>query len=530
MADPTPAVGLPEVEYMELFNMSGRPVSLKNWKLTVGARSTILPDSFLNAHDYVILCSPGNADIMRQYGKVVPLGSFSLTNDGTTLSLYSQVNQLVFSVDYTSNLWPAEKRNGGYALEMIDVLNPCGERNNWLVSKDSRGGTPGMKNSVSGSNPDRIPPRILHMEIISGREVRLIADEKLDSLNAGSGALITVSGREIQTRRLESPGFRNLILTVNSPFLEKERYTVAVKNLADCSGNLLRAVEMTVGIPTKADSGDVVLNEILFNPPAGGVDFVEIYNNSGKFINLRNWSLGNVINGQPDVFRSLAGADFMFAPYNYLAFTTDQELVESLYPTERNRHFLEVSSLPAFSNDAGGVILQDDSGKIFDRFDYTEKMHDPLIQDRKGISLEKSDVFVSSQVPDNWHSAAYNFGNATPGYENSQVKSKLVGEFFKMEPEAFKPGAGSDDNFAALKYKIGLSGQIATVRIYDIRGRFIRNLVSNQLIGTMGEIRWDGKDETGAVVRTGYYLVLTDLFGANGIKQQFKNKVVVVND
>lgn len=528
MADPTPVIGLPEVEYIELFNPSAQPVSLKGWKLTIGTRSAIFPDSILGAHGYVILCSAGSAGPMKNYGKVIPMAPFSLANDGAALSLYARSNQLIFSISYAPNWWASAKLEGGYALEMIDVGNPCGERGNWNVSADQKGGTPGQRNSVFRNNPDVVQPKIQHLDIISENELQITADEKLDSLNAVAGALIAVSGRKIIKRKLESPGFRSLILTLDSPFLANVIYTVSVKNLSDCAGNLLREAEMTIGLPSKADSGDVVINEILFNPPENGVDFVEIYNNSKKFISLKNWSLGNVKDGESDVFKTITNGEFIISPFTCLAFTTDEALVTQFYPTEKNRYFLEVPALPAFSNASGGVILKDVNGRIFDRFDYTEKMHDPLINDPKGVSLEKEDVFISSQNPDNWHSAAYNLGNGTPGYANSQTKSETDENLFEVEPEAFTPDYGGVDNFAALKFKLTSPGQIATVRIYDVNGRLIRNLIRNQLVGTAGEVRWDGRDEGGVVVRTGYYLILTDLFDVNGNKQQFKNKVVAV--
>lgn len=528
LADPTPATGLPEVEYIELFNPSAQPLSLKNWKLTIGNRSSVFPDAVLGAHDYVILCSAAQADQMGSYGKVIPLGPFSLANEGATLSLYSPTNQLVFSVSYRLNWWVTDKRDGGYSLEMLDSGNPCGQRTNWAVSTDPKGGTPGKGNSISANNPDLIPPAIQYLDIVSANELRITADEKLDSLNTVAGALITVSGRKILKKKLESPVFRNVILTLDSPFLENVKYTVSVKNLSDCAGNLLREAEMIIGLPAKADSGDVVLNEILFNPPEDGVDFVEIYNNTAKFIGLKNWSLGNIKNGEPDVFKTITDDTFILLPFSCLALTADQASVKQLYPTDKTRHFLEVSALPAFSNTAGGVVLKDADGRIFDRFDYTEKMHDPLIQAAKGVSLEKEDVSTTSQDPENWHSAAYNMGNATPGYTNSRVKSEADEDIFEVEPEAFTPNYGGADHFAVLKYRLTLSGQVATVRIYDISGRLVRNLVRNQLVGAEGEMPWNGVDESGEVVRTGCYLILTDLFDANGNKRQFKNKVVVV--
>jgi len=61
-----------------------------------------------------------------------------------------------------------------------------------------------------------------------------------------------------------------------------------------------------------------------------------------------------------------------------------------------------------------------------------------------------------------------------------------------------------------------------------VQGRLVRNLIKNQTIGTDGSLRWEGRDDRGETVRTGYYLVLIDSFDNAGNTQQFKKKVVVV--
>jgi flagellar hook assembly protein FlgD len=46
-------------------------------------------------------------------------------------------------------------------------------------------------------------------------------------------------------------------------------------------------------------------------------------------------------------------------------------------------------------------------------------------------------------------------------------------------------------------------------------------------MGTHGYIEWDGTDDRGAVVETGYYLIIAEMFGTDGTTQRFKSKVVV---
>lgn len=529
MADPVPAVGLPAVEYIELYNRSGQSVFLKNWKLVIGTRSAMFPDSVILPGEYAVLCNKTNAGSFTGFGKIFPLSTFSLPNDRGTISLYRPGNSLVFSVTYENAWWPADRRNGGYAIEMIDTDNPCGEERNWGNSQDIRGGTPAKENSIKRNNPDTEPPVVQRIDITSSTELKIVTNEKLDSLVAVSGTVIELTGRKIVKRKLESPQFHNLLLTLDVPLLAGETYNLSIQSLSDCAGNILRQSDFKIGLPAKADSGDVLLNEILFNPPEGGVDFVEIYNRSRKYIDLKNWSLGNVKNGQPDVFRILTTENYILPPFGYLALTINPELLKSLYPINKFGNVLRMTSLPAYASAEGGVILKNQDGIIYDRFDYNEDMHDPLITDRKGVSLEKSDTGISSEIISNWHSASAATGNATPGYANSQIKTNVEKNLFEVEPEAFVPDNMGGD-FTKIKYKLSQPSQIATIKIYDINGRLVKNLIRNQLIGTDGEISWDGRNENGAIVQTGYYFILIDIFNSAGEKAQYKRKVVVVKN
>ncbi|HEV7382346.1 MAG TPA: hypothetical protein VGN64_21270, partial [Dyadobacter sp.] len=64
-------------------------------------------------------------------------------------------------------------------------------------------------------------------------------------------------------------------------------------------------------------------------------------------------------------------------------------------------------------------------------------------------------------------------------------------------------------------------------RIFNSTGRLVRLLANNLLMGTHGYIEWDGTDDRGAVVETGYYLIIAEMFGTDGTTQRFKSKVVV---
>ena len=154
MADPTPVVGLPDAEYLEIFNRSPQPISLKGWRLG----TALLPDSVLGPGGYAILCARSKVPLLTPFGRVLGLTTFSLANAGATLVLRNAKGQLIHSVAYKDTWWASNRREGGYALEMIDATSPCVEADNWRASTAAAGGTPGQPNAVAASNPDRAAP------------------------------------------------------------------------------------------------------------------------------------------------------------------------------------------------------------------------------------------------------------------------------------------------------------------------------------------------------------------------------------
>lgn len=524
MADPTPVVGLPDVEYLEIFNRSSQAIPLKGWRLG----TALLPDSVLAPGGYAILCARTRVPLLTPFGRVFGLATFSLVNAGATLVLRNSRGELIHSVAYKDLWWASNRREGGYALEMIDPANPCGEADNWRASTAAVGGTPGRSNAVAASNPDRAPPVAERVEVASESLLQVYFSERLDSVASIQSGLYALQGRSIRESSVESPAFRGLSLLLDAPLVAGQRYELIIRNAADCAGNRSKETKFQVGLPVKADSGDVILNEILFDPRTGGVEFAEIHNRTQNYISLKNWSLGTVKDGQPGSFKVISATDLLLAPNGFMALSNDARILAEQYPTERERVLVTVGSMPTFVNEAGGVALGDANGTLFDAFEYRESYHSPLVTNTKGVSLERLYPEKSGRDPRNWQSAASVVGYATPGYANSQGNAGPGEDGFVVEPEAFTPNGDGTDDFATIRYSLNSAGRVASIRIFDTQGRLVRNLVRNQTIGTGGEIRWEGTNDRGETLPTGYYLVLIDSFDGAGTMQQYKKRVVVV--
>ncbi len=534
MADPTPQVGLPNNEWIELKNTSSVAINLQGFRLNdLTGQSGAMPSFILKPDSFVIVCSASSFVSMAAFGPTISVTSFpSLDNNGDQLSLLSAQSRVIHAVNYTSSWYQNElKKDGGWTLEMIDAKNPCSGFTNWKASVDTKGGTPGKKNSIDGSNPDKTSPKLLRAFAVDNVSITLVFDEPLDSLSAASGASYSISdGIGIpQSAVTVSPAFDKVVLKTNTPLAVNNVYTLTAKNVTDCAGNSIGSKNIArVGLPVVADSFDIVINEILFNPKSGGVDYVEIYNRSQKIIDVKqlyiaNRNSGNVISS----IQQLGAESNLLFPGDFLVITEDPALVMLQYVTTNPDAFVQVNNLPSFSDDKGNVIILNSQGKIIDEVIYTDKWHFPLIVNTEGVSLERIDYNASS-VQSNFHSAATSIGYGTPGYKNSQfrIDQQIQGEI-EITPEVFSPDNDGMDDFATINYKFPSPGYVANITVFNASGRPVRYLQRNALSGIKGSYIWDGLGEKQQKLLPGIYIIFTEIFNTEGKKKQFKNTIVL---
>lgn len=535
MADPDPVTTiLPNQEYFEIFNRTNKVLSLRNCRIRRNNDNPInLPNVTLNPQEYALVCANAQIDAFRAVigtGKIIGLGSFpSLTNTGARLSLINANGTTVFTVEYSDRWYKnTTKANGGWSLEMIDTNNPCGEIDNWTASTNANGGTPAAPNSVAANNPDTTPPALTRADLITPQSIRITFSEKMDSLSLANANINISNGITISNTQLELPDYKRMIINTNQALQPRISYQITITQVQDCSGNTIGSRNQAiVGVPEPADSLDLLVNEILFNPRPNSFDFVEFYNNSDKFLNLKGWDLARIRDGLVDDRKKISTEDFLVAPRSYIVFTPDPNRLKADYPRGREETFVAFN-LPSFNDDAGGVVLINAQNQVFQRFDYTEKMHSRLLRDREGVSLERISFSAPTNNPNSWQSAAATEGFATPGYLNSQQKRDLAssGEI-TISPKIITPNQDGDNDFATINYKFENGGGAMTIVLYDIQGREIKRIVENQTVGTEGFVTWDGTDSEGKKAAIGYYILWVEVFDLSGTRRTLRETIVV---
>ncbi|NBC86079.1 MAG: hypothetical protein GVY25_07790 [Bacteroidetes bacterium] len=84
------------------------------------------------------------------------------------------------------------------------------------------------------------------------------------------------------------------------------------------------------------------------------------------------------------------------------------------------------------------------------------------------------------------------------------------------------------DGATRIQYRLQQPAGTLRVRIFDAHGRPVRTLVDSRRSASTGEIIWDGRTDTGRVVRMGIYIVLFESVDIDGASIQTARVPVVV--
>jgi len=264
---------------------------------------------------------------------------------------------------------------------------------------------------------------------------------------------------------------------------------------------------------------DVIINEVLFNPVKGGVDFVEIYNRSGHPVNLQHWKLGKY---------PISSGILLLDAGQYLALTTDPNALYKQYKKGEDQYIHAMNRLPAYPNEQGAVTLFSPEGRI-DSLYYYAGMHQPFLKNTKGISLERLSADEPTNSPNNFLSASTWSGGATPGYKNSVQKDRFLkkNNFF-LTSKTVSPNQDGFEDFLEINYEFSQPDYQMSVSIFAENGRLVNRLIRHQSAGSSGKVSWDCRGENGALAPMGIYIFLAEIHNERGDRELYKGAFAIV--
>lgn len=511
LCDPTPQVGLADAEFVELYNLSSKIFNVQDWKLGDATSDGTIQNGWLLPGEYIVLTATANVD---SFTVATAVTSFpSLNNSGDNIVIRDNNGVVLDSITYSDSWYNDENKDGGgYTIERINPNDPCTDFSDWSASNDALGGTPGAQNSIFDSTPDTSAPALNQLIALAPNYLEIYFTEGMDSLSLVNALVSVTPTLTIQNIYVSGEHPSMFTIQFNENFIASQVYNLELDNVSDCWLNTTN-ISGNFALPETAVAGDIIINEILFDPLTGGSDWVELYNNSNKLIDLFNWELAtfddDTIGGNAQIT-----THFVLYPGEYVVITEDENQIIQNYPAAVVGRFIE-NDVPSFTNDSSTVyIIQ--GNEVIDRVAYTEDWHFQILDNTDGKSLERLDPNGISTDSDNWHTAAEAIGFGTPGGENSQLNPVVNGGNFTFESETISPDNDGYEDKLQVNYQMEAPGMVGKFVIYDDRGRLVKEVFSSELLASEGVFTWDGIRTDGTKASIGTYIAIFEAYDIQG--------------
>ena len=525
-------LGLPPVEYIELYNRSDKTIDLEGFAFFDSSNKPAAFPAFLLKPQAYLIIGKSNAQELSSYGDFLAIPDFPTLSNEEKLVLKDALGVIIDAVNYDQD-WYRSKTlaSGGYSLERISAQMPCEGFNNWTATSSLLGGTPGKENAVNKIIIDEMPPSIVNAYPLEPNVLLLTFSEAVHEEDLWDIAHYSIENNQIISTTPVGNAAEQVLIELANPLAENriEQLEIA-PSFRDCAGNIFsKKNTIAIALPLMADIGDIVINEILYDPKTGGSDFLELFNKSPKVIDLSTLILINLTASNPTAEPIMAQK--LLFPNEYAVLTESPADILGRYTVE-NPAALLLQDLPAFPNKEGNVSLfTNESGEtvFIDQLDYTDDFHSPLLNDKEGVSLERVSPDLPTQDAGNWHSAASVVGYATPTFQNSQKinKAQPVQNIFTFSSKRISPDGDGFEDFLQINYNVEREGFSTSIHIYDASGRLVKKIAQNELLATTGSFKWDGTKDDGQKARIGIYILWLEAFNLNGKVTSVKEAIVL---
>ncbi len=530
--DPSPAVELPDFEFVELYNNSPDTIDLNAWQWQVGDRSVILPSCIIAPYQCIIICS-ATAESKFEVKKCIPPKWLTLTNSGQYLVLKNEQGTIIHFADYSPSMFnDALKRDGGWSLELTCLERPC-DQESWQVSEQKEGGSPGYLIRDDCTVVPHTAFKAIRCGYISSSEVLVFFNRPFFPATQSSEIMFRVGPSSAPAWSFFNDRCDQVIVELPDQLADHEILSMNISGDAfDCNGQKLEPASLFLGIPEEPDSGDIIISEILFDQDDTGLEFIELYNNSDRLFDLSQLIIATLDDtGFVKDFSRKGDLSFLLFPDHYAVICTDLIWFKKKYKDAPAGCVHIRKDMPVLSNYGGHIRLMDQNQQILDEAKYDPGWHNDRLSDTKGVSLERINNNTSGVSSSNWYSAAASSDYATPGCENSQrlyPGGEEKGKFTLMN-ELVTPDQDGFNDQAVIMLNMGEHGYMGRFEVRTPSGFLIRLVQDWDLLPSAGQLCWDGLDDYHHHVTPGIYILIVNYADSQGHKGRWKMACGVMN-
>ncbi len=527
-ADFNPQIGLPDCKYIELHNTSSSSIDMTGWSIVEEDKVMVLPNYVIEPEGFVLLTSSTTQAVkLAPYGDVLVASNFpSLSVSGSEIMLISDEQTLIHYMEYNKQSYQnAVKAEGGYSLELIDPSLACLYLDGYRASEANIGGTPGMSNSLELAGFEFPELDILSVAVQTSDTISVKFNKSIRQ-DIPSGFTVSIDNQLAEILPPLIGQASNVIRAKTAQnIVPQVVYELVASDAAVCDADESHDAQYRFGIPSEdIEQGDVLINEIMYAPPTGHEDWIEVYNASSKIL-----ALSDIVLASRDDFGELKDVDMiesekLLLPGEYYVLADEDGRLMSEYTTVKQpENILLVNFSLSLNSDDDWVVLLDHQGQVLDEVHYDDNWQYELINDTKGVSLERISESEPTNDQQNWHSAAADAGYSTPTTINSVDLTVPYGEQIDLSSDILSPDGDGQDDFLIISYTLDQPDFLMNAKLFDIGGYLVADVIRNQTLSTDGFYKWDGVDMEGSVIAPGIYILWVEVYsiGGNRIIRKF---------
>ena len=270
----------------------------------------------------------------------------------------------------------------------------------------------------------------------------------------------------------------------------------------------------TASVSLRVVAGPVVVNEIAFRD-AGAGEWIEVWFRD-EVDDVGAFAIADAVSQPRPIDRGAVPRSA--AKGSLLVVAKDPALVRAAFALAESAVVGVTGGWPSF-NDTGSagspadrVRLLDANGAPCDAVPYRAE------SSARGGSLERLSVDLPSDAAGTW-AESVDPGKGTPGHENSmRAPSSMAaarGPLLVAGARVLRRRGGVAVP-VVLRATAAARGRRLTVRVHDLLGRPLRTLVDGQRFLGDGAFLWDGRDDRGAAVPTGLYVIRAEALPEDG--------------
>ncbi len=265
-----------------------------------------------------------------------------------------------------------------------------------------------------------------------------------------------------------------------------------------------------------AEADDVVINEIMFDPAVGGQEYIELYNHTEENLALSNLALTTLDSEGEYMKLNRFPPASVIPAHGYAVLCANADSLRRFHhcPIEATVYSTTwTKKLPNTGATLCLVLCNNDTLTI-DSVTYSPRWHHPLLDETKGVSLERIHPDLPSNESTSWQSASKESGYATPAAINSQYQDiyteATTTKHVYTSQDYFSPNGDGVDDVCLIHYQLPTAGFVANIRILTANGLNVHQLTINELLSSEGTIPWDGRTARGGIADIGVYVLMCE--------------------